>query len=459
VGGGLVAAVLVLLAAGAVVVTHPAGPPPPGGGTSTGALVKDSIAACPDPGPSAGSSSRVDAGSVPVPGLGSGGSVRQGPSGTPGKPLSLPRGHLVKVPSPSGKPPVVTAHGDIAAGLFGFRADHGAGASTVAVAPCAAPRPVWWFTGAGAALDHTSRLVMTNVDPGPAVVDVSVYGPNGPISTLATRGIIIGPGRQQTLNLTDIAPQTSDMAIGIHASRGRLVAAMADRFAASPAASPGEDWIPPQATPSRVVRLAGMPAHAAKRDLLISNPSSLQALVSIQIVGKNGTFAPSGLGDLQVPPGTVLKTDVSKALGSEPSSLRLESRVPITASLRSTEGTDASYAGAVQPLEGPAAAPVVPGSTSTLVLSAGSIAGEATVAAYDSQGHQVSSTSLTIKAKTTVTWKPKKKAAYVVVTPRGGHGHGSVYGAMTFGGGGLSEVPLETLPVREQTPVVEPGIH
>jgi hypothetical protein len=306
-------------------------------------------------------------------------------------------------------------------------------------------------------LDHASNLVMTNVDPGPAVVDVRVYGPHGEISTIGTRGITVGPGRRHTLNLADVAPQTKDMAVSVQASRGRVVAAVADKYRSSPGSAPGEEWLPPQPAPTKVVRLAGLPSGGGPRSLLIANPSKLEALVSVQIVGRSGTFAPAGLGDLQVPPGTILKTDLSGVVGKDPAAVRLQSRVPITASIRSVSGGDSAMAGAVQPLTGPAAVPVVPGAKNKLELTAGDVAAQARLTSYDAKGHKMQSTRLTIKSKSTVTWTPKKKASYVVVKPRGGTGRGAPSGALSIEGRGTSEVPLSMLPIRLQTPRVQPS--
>ena len=75
----------------------------------------------------------------------------------------------IVTPLPSGgEGPYVDAEGEAAAGLFGFRTDTSSGAG--AVSACVAPRNSWWFTGLGADLDHSSQLVLTNLDPGPAVV-------------------------------------------------------------------------------------------------------------------------------------------------------------------------------------------------------------------------------------------------------------------------------------------------
>ncbi|MGZ4490212.1 MAG: DUF5719 family protein [Nocardioidaceae bacterium] len=441
--------VLVLLAAAAVFLTRPAAPAAPPHAVSSGALVRHARLACPQQGAARGATSQYLTGSVPAAGVGSGGRVRAGAVGSPGSPVQLNRGSMVQLPkSVSG--PQISADGDIAAGLFGYRVDSG---TTQAVAPCAAPRASWWFTGPAATLDHSSTLVMTNVDPGPAVVDLKVLGPHGPVSTVGTRGITIAPGSRKTVPLAGVAPQTGDAAVEVHASRGRVVAAMSDSFAPRAGANPGAEWLPDQTLPSRVVRLAGLPAKADQRTLLVSNPSSLEAIVGVQVQGANGGFTPAGLDAIQVAPGTVQSVDVTKAVGNEATAVRLHSQVPVTASVRSTTAADSTYAAPVLPLAGPAAAPLVQGAAGTVQVTAGELPAQVRFASYTAGGHRLDGGTKTIRPKTTVTWTPAKRAAYVVVTPV----KGAVYGALSLSGAGVSEVPLTTLPIRFQEPPVLPA--
>jgi hypothetical protein len=383
--------------------------------------------------------------------------VRQGPIASTGQPVQLARGRLVDVPARGG--PAVDGTGGVAAGLFGFRTDVVKGRS-LGVSACAAPRAQWWFTGAGASLDHASTLLLANVDTGPAVVDVTVLGPHGKVDTVATTGIQLPPRSVKRLALADIAPQNDDLAVGVHASRGRVSAAVTDTFRGRPNRQPGQEWLAGTDLPSRTVQLSGLPAAADSRTLLVANPSDLEAVVEVRVAGASGTFAPTGLDAITVPPGSITAVDLSKVLPKkEAVGLRLRSRVPVVASLRSTVGGDHAYATPVTPLVGPAAAPLLKGADASVQLTAGAAATRAVLAAYDATGKRVDGTTLTVGATSTQAWSPKKSAAYVVVTPSTAPGGGVLHGAVTYAGKGVASVPLTALPIRVERPVVRPGLQ
>ena len=204
---------------------------------------------------------------------------------------------------------------------------------------CASPRSEWWFTGAGAGLDHSSTLLLANLDPGPAVVDLRVLGPDGELRGAGTRGIVVAPHSRKRVDLTGVAPQVDDLALDVHASRGRVVAAVDDSLRSSPTASEGLEWLAATDRPARRLHLAGVPGTAGGRTLLVANPSTLEAAVDVGVSGPSGTFAPAGLGPVTVAPGTIESVDVSRAVpAGEASGIRLRSRVPVVAALRSTAG-------------------------------------------------------------------------------------------------------------------------
>jgi len=227
------------------------------------------------------------------------------------------------------------------------------------VTECPSPASTWWFTGAGATLDHSSELVLSNLDPGPAVMDIRVFGPDGEIETIGTRGITVPPEEQTTVALTDVAPQGNDLAVSVVSSRGRLVAAVSDTFAPGFVASPGDEWIPAQVSPSRMMRLAGLPGKADGHTLVLANPSDLEALVDVGVSGETGSFTPTEGAQVGVPPGSVVSTDLTKTIGGRASAVTLRSTVPVTATVRSVVGAASAYAGSVHWLTGPAIAPVV----------------------------------------------------------------------------------------------------
>jgi hypothetical protein len=351
---------------------------------------------------------------------------------------------------------VVAATGEHAAGRATFQVDRSPDDALVGVQECRPPRSRWWFTGGGAGLDHRSRLVMANVDPGPAVVDVVVHGPDGLVDSIDTRGITIGPGDVRTIDLVEVAPQTDELAVHVESSRGRVVAGLADAFAASPAATPGREWVPDQAEAARVVRLAPLPRGADRRTLVLANPTDREALVDVEVSGESGAFAPTEVAQVRVPPGSVVTADLGQVVGEDASAVVLRSPVPVTATVRSDDGADVSYAAAVPLLTGPAAAVLADGTRAGVHLTAGDDGGTATVTAYAADGSEVDSAELEVPPTATVAWTPEGAADYVVVTPREG---GLAGGVALAGSAGLSQVALRPLPVTLRQPVVVPVVR
>jgi hypothetical protein len=454
--------VLVLLAGAAVLLTLPArvaGGADAGTDAAVGAFVDHAVVVCPDEEPGRGTTTSVQLGLAPAQGEvrpAEGGIVRQGPVGSAaGKPLDLPRGVLASVAGSGG--PAVEADGGAAAGLFGVRTD--ARGQALGVASCVTPRAQWWFTGAGAGLDHSSSLLLANVDPGPAVVDLRVLGPDGEVDTVATTGITIAPHTVHRVDLSDIAPQTDDLAVSVHANRGRVAAHVTDTYRGRTTGPSGQEWLAGTELPSRTLRLAGLPARSRSTALLVANPSELEAVVEVRIAGRSGTFAPSGLEPVTVPPGAVRTVDLGESLPRrEAVALRLRSRVPVVASARAVVPGDHLYAVPVSPLVGPAAAVLPRGADSSVQLTAGAVPADVSVTSYTAGGDQVERADLRIDPTATRAWSPRRRADYVVVAPSTAPGAGVVHGGVVHQGDGVAAGPLTALPLRVVRPVVRPGV-
>lgn len=469
---------LVLLAAASVALTRPApGRPAEVRPTASAVLVSRSQLGCPDPPSVGGADTSVKVGLAAALTAVTGRPAEAGPTAggvvEAGSKLDLARGRLATVPAAGGPP--VRATGAAAAGLFAFRTDR-TDRGTLAVASCLAPRARWWFTGAGAGLDHTSTLVVDNLDPGPAVVDLRVLGPDGEVDTVATTGIVIAARSQRRIPLEGVAPQTDEMALEVHAQRGRVVASVTDTIRDQPASDPGRDWVPGTEEPSRTLWLAGLPGGPFRRTLLVANPSDLEAVLTVSVSGRSGTYTPAGADEITVVPGGVRAVDLGRAApDAEAVAVRLSSSTPVLASVRSTRDGDHAYAGAATALTGPAAAPLVPGARASVQLTAGSAATRVQMVAYDGQGHRLEGRTLTVAATATAVWSPAATTGYVVITPTDPPGmdpgmdpggdpgigidRGGVRGAVTYVGGGLAAVPLMALPLRELRPHVEPGLR
>jgi len=399
-GTALLAAVLVLAALG-VAADLTAGPDVAATGSAAvprtlpAAPVAQSDAACPDPAADATTATRVS--------VAAGGSVGNGPA-APG------RGGRANLATLSGDdlPLDITAPGS---GSAAAEADQGplvaraGGAAAPGMAAgmltrsttdamrglagtrCAVPGTDFWFVGSGAVVGQRGRVYLTNPEAAPAVVDLTLYGPDGPIDAPAGRGIPIAAGAQEVRLLDALAPGVSRFAVHVHALSGRVAAAVRDQQLDG-LTPRGADWLPAAAPPARRQVVPGVVAGAGERLLQVVAPGDADAIVKLKLVTESGSFAPAGVDVLEVPAGSVAEVDLAGVTEAAAVAVSLEADVPVTAGVlvRATGSTgqltDVAYTAAGRPLR-PATPGTVPearqgtGVTSSLLLAAP--AGDATV--------------------------------------------------------------------------------
>lgn len=245
---------------------------------------------------------------------------------------------------------------------------------------CAASGTDAWFVGSGAVIGQRGRVYLTNTEPAPAVVDLRLYGPDGPIDAPDGRGVSIAPGGQEIRLLDALAPGVARFAIHVHARAGRVSAAVRD-LQVEGLTPLGADWVPAAAAPARRQVVAGVPGGAGPRLLHLVAPGATDAIVRIRLLTPAGPVTPPGLDVVQVTAGTVAEVDVSPYTAGEPVAIELRSDAAVTAGLLArvagAEGAlgELAYAAAARPLH-PAAPGVVAQArqgeavVSTLLLSA-----------------------------------------------------------------------------------------
>lgn len=137
-------------------------------------------------------------------------------------------------------------------------------------------------------------------------------------------------------------------------------------------------------------------------------PGNRPALVQVQVVTTEGTYAPKGENALRVPPGTVTSTGLADALSGRAGAIRLTSNVPVTASVAVSSNGGLAYVSAVPPLGGSAVVAdngLEPGVTSRLLLSAPLKAAAVRVTLLDAKGTIGRSEVVRIPAARTVSVK------------------------------------------------------
>jgi hypothetical protein len=378
----------------------------------------------------------------------SGGSVKVDlePQGAPADRLTLERGELA--PSEVDGPGLeVRGAGDAAQGLLAARAERVG--STLTVGGCRSAQPVWWFAGAGGGVDHSSVLFLTNVDEGPAVVDVRLHGATGSVDRAGTRGITLAPGETLRLPLAEVAPGSEELTVEVAAVRGRVVPHLLDSI--SLADGRGREWLPPAMPPAEDVVLAAVPAGADRVVLLVTNPGEDQALVDLEVLTEDGAFVPLGTEQVSVDPGSVKRVDLTEELEGRAAAVHLQSQVPVTGAVRSVSAGDAADAGSAAPLDVPSGV-ILAGDRSELVLAGGEDASSLELLLYAPDGKEVLRRGVTVPPSGLVVVRAPDGAAYAVLLPRSG----DTYAAALHSRPGVAVQPVTPLPTTLTRPVVLP---
>ena len=360
----------------------------------------------------------------------------QGTVSADGTQIDVPVAGTTTVKGPGRDPLTVTATGEATRGVYATRAKNVGGGMTA----CSSPRPSWWFVGGGASPGHFSQLQLFNPRSGPAIVDVTVLGPDGAVESASLRGITVPSNGSRSLKLSEVAPSEGNLSIHVQASRGLVQAALDDRVlnVLDPAAKPVAEWIPDANGSTRHVVLSGLPTPGAlepvrgqrngKSDtLVLANPGSREAVAKIRLSTKDGAFSPKGLQPATVPPESVVAIPLGDFVTNANTAVLVDADQPIVAGYVVPGRTDLVHAVPAAPWIGPAATALPPGGgLRALELTAASGGTTVTVTQYGSTGKERRQAETVVPDQSTVAVRLDPKASSVVVTSAAGKVSGSV---------------------------------
>lgn len=179
-----------------------------------------------------------------------------------------------------------------------------------------------------------TELVLVNSDAGEAAVDLTIYGPDGEVTAVGARGILIAPGVVRRIALSVLAPD-GPVAVSFEASQGR-VAMLATSVEGRPTS------LAAPTTPATQHLLAGAPTKATSAQLLLSNPGEDRLDVALEALGPGGLYVPAVSDSLSIPPKTTVRVSVTDALAGEATTLRASADQPFGAALVTTAGGQAA---------------------------------------------------------------------------------------------------------------------
>lgn len=238
------------------------------------------------------------------------------------------------------------------------QADSGPGRG-LSGASCVLPATRFWFVGASTAAGRRDRLVLTNADATPAVLDLRFFTDSGPVDVPNSTDISIGPESAKEIPLDGMAPGRARLAVAVVVTRGRVAAALHDQDTPG-GASHGTDWITSAPEPARTVVIPGVPDGSLGRRLQLVSPDS-DAIVNVRLISKDNDFVPAGVDTLALEAGKVADFDLSPAAGAQAVGVVISADHPVLAGVRVTRTagsvSDVAYASAAEPLTTPALLP------------------------------------------------------------------------------------------------------
>jgi hypothetical protein len=206
-------------------------------------------------------------------------------------------------------------------------------------APCLAPATSHWFTGLGASETDRTELVLTNADDSAAQVDLRFYGRNGRVVVPGSPGLVIEAHSSRTVSLSSLVTVDGPLGLAVQASEGR-VAAVAKRIRSDKLKPIGVDWQVPTATPALSVAIPAVPEDKGARELVVTNPGTERASVTVQVLGLQGAYAPAGAETVNVPAESSTSLNLEPGLAGEAGTIKLASDQPVVGAVVSSSARD-----------------------------------------------------------------------------------------------------------------------
>ncbi|MFF3347654.1 DUF5719 family protein [Streptomyces sp. NPDC002779] len=319
---------------------------------------------------------------------------------------------------------------------------------------CTAPDTEFWFPGASTATDRTDYVHLTNPDDSAAVVDIELYGKDGPLETTVPDGITVPPHSTEPVLLSTLVDekQTNLTAhVSVRSGRvGAAVQALDDKL--------GGDWLAASADPSGSLVLPGIPKDATAVRLVAFTPGGSDADLKVQLASPSGLITPAGNETLHVKSRMTSAIDLGDITRGEAGSVVLtptDRSVPVVAALRVVRGKGADQETAFIPATRPvgtratAAENTAKGTTLSLTAPTATAKVKVTASAGTEGGTEASRTYTIKKGTTQDVDLPapdglKGTYALTVETVSGGPVHGSR--TLSSPQGSVPAFTVQTLP-------------
>lgn len=97
-----------------------------------------------------------------------------------------------------------------------------------AAASCQRPSTEAWLVGGGTRLGSSARLVLQNPGRTPATVEITLWGPNGPVEVAGAPQYLVPAGTERAVLLEGVAAEQQRVVVRVTASGGQVTAYLQD---------------------------------------------------------------------------------------------------------------------------------------------------------------------------------------------------------------------------------------
>jgi len=374
--------------------------------------------------------------------------------------------------APGKEPVLLQAEGVMATGgsaaVLGT-AERGEQAGLMA-APCQPPTTTHWFPGVGSNGSDTTELILTNPDETQAEVDLRFFGRRGRVAVPGSPNITVEGRSSRTISLSSLVQADGPLTVAARTSSGR-VSAVASKVRSNKLAAAGADWQLSSAAPATTVVIPAIPDGDGSRRLVVSNPGTSRATVTVSALGLQGEYAPAAAESLDLVPESTAELDLTAGLAGEPGAIKLISDQPVTGAVVSTgqresAQNDLAVSSAAAPLvrDGVSAIATTDATDSDLILSNGTnVDTPVTFEVFNYAAVSLRKGDVLLAANSTATRRLNSPSpCYVVVrVPQGSGIYGGVRLAQPEGDiAGLTIIQLTSPDLASRAPaaVPDPGV-
>ena len=229
------------------------------------------------------------------------------------------------------KDPILLDQGEVTSVTWQAFSGVWAGASL-----CQAPQGDQWFVGGSGDVTSKGRLIVVNSGLSGAIVDVALWSERG---TQSGKVLTVPANSSIRVALDSLAAGQVRLALRVSSRSGRVNAFLVDERRKG-LQTLGGDLVSSEEFPRTDFVISGIPQQtingkSGSHFLRVLVPGNTNANIRVDLISKDGVFAPVGLDGRDIVPGQVTDIPLNPTINASVFSLRIRSDQPIVAAVYS----------------------------------------------------------------------------------------------------------------------------